>query len=282
MLTRVRAGARMARARLPRRALPPGLREDWVDDIPIVWVRPADGVDPKGSPVALWIDHFTGSARAVEPRLVELAGMGFTAVSIDPWLHGRRARRGINLPPRVFGDFQRHMWAILGRTALDAVRVLDWLQDNHTGPAPVAAGGVSMGGDIAVALGGLDQRVHRVAALAATPDWLRPGMMDPDEPTRPLPPGRPDRLSQWYYDHLNPMTNLERFTGRPAILFECGAEDTLVPAEAATRFRQSLAQPDQQVEVVVRAGLDHGQTMADPAANRHCLQWLGQVVSPPG
>jgi hypothetical protein len=55
-------------------------------------------------------------------------------------------------------------------------RMLDWV-DEHFGVAgPGVAGGVSMGGDVAVALAGVDPRIDRVAALVATPDWARPGM----------------------------------------------------------------------------------------------------------
>ena len=46
----------------------------------------------------------------------------------------------------------------------------------------IAAGGVSMGGDIAVALAAVDHRVTRVGAVVATPDWTRPGMTRVGEP----------------------------------------------------------------------------------------------------
>jgi cephalosporin-C deacetylase-like acetyl esterase len=66
--------------------------------------------------------------------------------------------------------------ALAGRTVLESLRVLDWV-DEHFGVAgPRVAGGVSMGGDVAVALAGVDPRIDRVAALVATPDSARPGM----------------------------------------------------------------------------------------------------------
>jgi hypothetical protein len=33
-----------------------------------------------------------------------------------------------------------------------------------------------MGGDVSIALAGIDERVSRVAAMIATPDWTRPRM----------------------------------------------------------------------------------------------------------
>ncbi len=74
-----------------------------------------------------------------------------------------------------------------------------------------------MGGDIAVAAAGLDHRVERVAAIIATPDWLRPGMQDLFNPGTVLPPGEPDAYAQYFYDHLNPLTHLAAFVHGPAI-----------------------------------------------------------------
>ena len=76
----------------------------------------------------------------------------------------------------MFGNFRRYMWPIIGQTALDATRIIDWASD-RLGVAPdIAMGGISLGGDISLAAAGLDTRITRVAAIIATPDWLRPGM----------------------------------------------------------------------------------------------------------
>src|SRR5260370_33684101 len=84
-------------------------------------------------------------------------------------------------------------------------------------PVFLSVGGLSMGGDIAAAAVGLDHRVERVAAIIATPDWLRPGMQDLFNPGTVLPPGEPDAYAQYFYDHLNPLTHLAAFVHGPAI-----------------------------------------------------------------
>lgn len=55
-------------------------------------------------------------------------------------------------------------------------RVLDWTADRFEVGGPHVAGGVSMGGDVALVLAGTDDRIALVSALVATPDWTRPGM----------------------------------------------------------------------------------------------------------
>ncbi len=151
------------------------------------------------------------------------------AVSLDPWRHGQRGTEsGEQIARRVFGNFRRHMWPILGQTTLDS-RVVDWaMADLHAGPE-VVAGGVSMGGDVAVALVGIDNRITRVAAIVATPDWTRPGMTDLFDPYRVLPQGQADAYPQWFHDQLDPLTHLHAYAHGPAITFECGADDTHVP-----------------------------------------------------
>jgi dienelactone hydrolase len=113
--------------------------------------------------------------------------------------------------------------------------VIDWaIEALGVDPLAVAVGGNSAGGDAAVAAAGLDSRVVAVAAIVSTPDWLRPGSMEP--------PGKPDLRSQACYDDACPMTNLAHYRlHQPAIAFHCGAVDTQVPPEAALRFRQALA-----------------------------------------
>lgn len=61
-----------------------------------------------------------------------------------------------------------------------------------------------MGGDVAVALAGIDHRVIRVAAIVATPDWTRPGMRDIRDPSRVLPQGDADHYAQWFFAASTP------------------------------------------------------------------------------
>ena len=65
------------------------------------------------------------------------------------------------------------MWPLAGRTVLESLRVLDWADQQFGVTCPRVAGGVSMGGDIAVALAGIDERITRVAVLVATPELRR-------------------------------------------------------------------------------------------------------------
>ena len=83
-----------------------------------------------------------------------------------------------------------------------------------------------MGGDVAVALAGIDHRIGRVAAIAATPDWTRPGMRDISDPSQVLPQGRPNAYHQWFYQPSDPLSHLSHYAHAPAIAFECGADDS--------------------------------------------------------
>ena len=93
-----------------------------VDGIPVVWIQP--GNQDGDARIALWLPWLTGTKETAIPFLRELAGRGFTTVSLDPWQHGERGTETAEqISSRVFGDFRRHMWPILGQTTLDALRV---------------------------------------------------------------------------------------------------------------------------------------------------------------
>src|SRR5512136_348256 len=150
------------------------LRTDhaWIDHIPALWIEPAQ----TARRLALWLPWFTGDKETTRPYLTQLARSGFVAVSFDPWEHGERARETTAaLEARVFGHYRRHMWPILAHTTEDVLRVIDWAVQRF-GASDVCAGGISMGGNVAVAAAGLDQRIRRVAALCATPDWQLAGL----------------------------------------------------------------------------------------------------------
>lgn len=125
-----------------------------------------------------------------------------------------------------------------------------------------------MGGDIAVAIAGIEPRIVCVAALNSTPDWLRAGTE--------MAPGEPDAYAQFFYDRLNPMTHLESYRRRPAISFECGAEDRHVPPEGALRFQEELREtysetPD-RLRVTLHPGVKHAST---ELMRTNSLDWLG-------
>jgi fermentation-respiration switch protein FrsA (DUF1100 family) len=140
-----------------------------------------------------------------------------------------------------------------------------------------------MGGDVAVALAGVDRRVTRVAAIVATPDWTRPGMHELADSSSLLPQGRADAYARWFYAHLDPLTHLDAYAHGPAITFESAANDTHVPPDGALRFQAALAAayPDdlERVRVTMHPGLGHVDALQAPAMAQNCLAWFRDLRS---
>ncbi len=250
-----------------------------VDSIPVLVARPDPAVDRRR--LAIWLPYFTGTKEAMAPTLERLARRGFTALSLDPWQHGERGTEtGDELSGRVFAGFRRGMWPILGQTTLDALRVLDWAIDQFEVSADVVAGGISMGGDISVALAGADHRVRRVAAVVATPDWTRPGMASIADASEVLDQGEPSGYAAWLYRALDPMTNLARFTHGPAIRFELGAADTHVPPHSAFAFVDALRAvaplAADRVQVIAHEGMGHLDAARDETVLAAAITWLAE------
>ena len=254
-------------------------RKAFVDGIPVAWIEPTNR--RCGNPLAIWLHALSRSKDDALPVLEELANAGFLAVSFDAWQHGERGTEsGDEILGRVFGNFRRYMWPILGQTTLDALRVIDWAVDEFRVGPEVVAGGVSMGGDVAVALARIEERVTRVATIVSTPDWARPGMRDLDDDSRILDQGQADAYSWWFYDRLNPLTHLEAYSRCPAITFECGGDDSHVPSDGAQRFRTAMTgrylQAANSIYVNVHPGVGHleaGRGRAI-AMKQNCLDWL--------
>jgi hypothetical protein len=146
------------------------------------------GPTPTSSPAGALAAPLAGTKQDALPILRRLAAAGFVAVSLDSWQHGQRGTEpGEQVAQRVFGNFRRHLWPILGQTTLDALRVTDWAMATLGSGPGVVAGGVSVGGDVAVALAGIDQRVSRVGAIVATPGWTRSATSTPTRAARRSP-----------------------------------------------------------------------------------------------
>lgn len=245
-----------------------------IGDVPVLEHLPG-GQEARG--LVVWIPPLGGDKERYAAQLEELAQRGYAAVGIDPRRHGERADLPAGrLSELVMSRFRATMWPILGGTVLDAMAVIDEELAAHRTGGPVLAGGVSMGGDIAIALAGVDPRVTRVAAIAATPDWTRPGMTPIGRPGRVIGQGEATAAGQWLRDHLEPLTHADRFRRDLVIRLDVGGADTHVPGEAAHRFAAALSQGPRrpQIDVLDHPGSDHPEMCHDPQVLEAALSWL--------
>jgi dienelactone hydrolase len=213
--------------------------------------------------------------------LERLAKRGFAAVTFELPGHGSRA----DCDPAdhvswVLSSFRRRMWPLLGQSTLESLRVVDWMREKFSVEGAIAAGGVSMGGDIAVALAGINEQVRWVSAIGATPDWTRPGMRRLGAGFPLIEQGSADGYAQWFYDGLDPLTHWQRFRRDLEVQFLCGAMDSHVPAEAAHRFRSLVNRDASNPTVTVRteAGLDHEAMVEGEAMYDHAADWFVTTI----
>lgn len=242
------------------------MNHTFVGQIPVSWVEPA--VSPSNRRLVIWLTGFSGSKESVKPQLDALAARGFVALSFDPYEHGERTRESRqDLATRVRGNIRRFFWPILAQTAEETPLVVDWAVQQLGVSPQVGMGGVSMGGDISVAAAGVDWRIRAVAAVVATPDWMRPGSFEY--------PGTPDAVAQAAYERRNPLTHLEAYRSRPAITFESGAVDRQVPPEAGERFVRALAPMyahcPERLRVTLHANVAHAFV---PPMLENSIQWF--------
>ena len=224
-----------------------------VDGIPLIYINPPSE-SKRPAKLVIWQDGFTGSKQKVVPQLRELASLGVVALSYDNAAHGQRAIKSDKLWQRVFkpGSFRSEMWPIIGQSVKDASKVIDWAIVNlGVDPASICMGGYSMGGDIAVAVAGVDDRVRCVVAIVSTPEWTRPHMERLDKPGELVKQGAASGLAQAYYDQYNPATHISRYSHLPAITFESGLDDFHIPASDAVAFVQELKRQHPQIEAQV-------------------------------
>lgn len=243
----------------------PALRTAQIGEIPVLWAEPPQAGYRR---LALWLHPFGGTKEGVEPLLLDLARRGFVAVSFDALHHGERLTETRDaFRARVRSNLRRHFWPILARTADEVPQVIDWAQAAFDIAPQVAIGGISMGGDSAVAAAAVDRRIERVAATLATPDWLRPGSLEP--------PGEADDVAWALYRSHNPLTNLAGYRHCPAITFECGETDRQVPPDGAIRFAEALrsAYADSPERLAVNLHAEVGHSFND-SMWRRALDWL--------
>ncbi len=237
------------------------MKSAWIDHVPAIWIEPE--APRLGRRLAIFLSGLSGTKENNISYLKDLARAGFVALSFDNWEHGERTRlTGQQVAQRSFSNFRRYMWVNIGQTALDTLRVIDWAVETLNVEPEVCMGGMSMGGDISVTAAGIDPRIKRVGAVVATPDWLRPGMLDLFDPAkRPLPTGTPDAYSRLFYELFNPITHLAHYAHAPEIHFVNGELDDHVPPEAAFRFKAALGElyppAAQNVTITMLPGLDH-------------------------
>ncbi|MFT3865512.1 MAG: hypothetical protein QM729_14680 [Solirubrobacterales bacterium] len=248
-------------------------RDEIVEGIPVILVEPAEA---GGAPV-LWMSYLGGYAARTLPMLERFAAAGHPAASFDAPGHGARGHGDRwEFAESVLAAFRRRMWPLLGQTTLEALRVLDWLAGEADVSDGFLVGGFSMGGDVAVALAGIDERVRRVAAVGSTPDWSRPGMCELRDPSRLVDQGEADAYARWFADQLDPTRHLDRYRREVAIDFELGADDHHIPEADARAFAAALAgldPPAAEVTIHVHPGLDHG-VVSDPTAQEAAAGFL--------
>ena len=242
-----------------------------VEQIPVTWAAP-ERSEPAAK-LVIWLAPGLMEMQAVEPVLERLAYAGYLAVSFDSWARGSRCLESLEtLMPRAAANFPLVAWPVLGHGALEVLRVADWAARTFDVAAPFAVGGDSLGGDIAVAAAGLDPRIGCVATTVATPDWRRTG--------GPLVPGVPDAYARYFYDRIDPLTNVASYAHRPALAFECGALDDRVPPDGARRFVAALAgvygdAAASRLRLTLHPGVGHESVSA---MMENCLDWLRRHV----
>lgn len=248
-----------------------------VTNIPVVWEEPGGGNERK---LVIWLPGFTDSKDSMQLYLRELAAAGYLALSFDPVDHGARSRlaTGDALDPATgsfvdpaTGKLYRHFWTIVAETAIEVPRLIDWASSELGVASAVGVGGISMGANIAVVATALDRRIVALATALPETDWLRPGSS--------IPLSAPNTSIQAHYDHYNPLTNLDHYQHCPAMLFQCGAEDPLIPADGAQRFvealRPSYTSCPEKLEIRLEPGVGHEftQTMWQTA-----LRWFKKFL----
>jgi len=241
-----------------------------LDHIPVIWEEPQSPNECNGN-LVIWLPGLSGDKDGLRNHLRLFADAGFVALSYDPYEHGERMKESREqFFEKLSRNKRRYFWPMIAMTAEEYPRVIDWaiekfgLADN----VRVMAGGISMGGDIALTAASIDHRIEAVAAIISTPDWLRPGTNEE--------PSHPDKYAWNCYHRGNPLTNMDKYKHAPAIRFLNGAQDDHVPPDGAHRLRAALTDvyaecPDRFVITEFPVGHDFTVDMFQGA-----LEWFKQ------
>jgi dienelactone hydrolase len=224
-----------------------------VDGVPVLWRAPA-----ASTAILIHVPAFSQTKEQTQPVLDRAFSLGFAAVAIDAYQHGARGTEDRDaLMRRVFANFRREMWTIIGETTFDVPRAAEWARARFGAKLPVHLTGLSMGGDVVVAAAPLIDDVASVNAVVATPDWQRPGMRDIASGEL-VPQGTPDAKARLFFERLNPIDHPEPYR-KLRIHFILGELDTHVPPEAAHSFKAIVngAQDRGPVRITEKAGLGH-------------------------
>jgi len=240
---------------------------DRCGDIPLIYLLP---VRQPRKRLVIFLSGFGAGKTKGQPYLELLSAAGFHALSFDPWQHeDRRIESQEELMARVHSNIRRHFWPILGRTIEEVPQVIDWAIDRfEIDPNRIGLGGISMGGDIAIAAAGIDRRIHVIGASLATPDWLRPGTKEKV--------GCPDEAAMEAFQRYNPMNHLRRYRHRPAIDLQCGAADPVTPPGSADYFMEIMMAYYGEEASRLRLQLHEGEHEMQDAMFANHLEWFIQ------
>lgn len=244
---------------------------EWIDGIPVIWREPAAPKAP--SHLAIWLPGFSGEKEHQAKYLDQLAELGYVAIAYDLYQHGeRRVEPQEAMIARVGSNRRKYFWEILGRTAEDMLRVVDWAVEKFEINGNIVVGGVSMGGDIALTAAAIDPRISGVCSVIATPEWLRTGAAEEQ--------GEPDTWTAQLYERLNPASHPEAYASRQVTIhFENAACDPFVPPHAARAFLDELrpmyGEAAGRLTLYETPDLDHQYI---ESMWQHSLQWFARQI----
>lgn len=250
---------------------------EYVGNIPIAYCLP--NKDKANNSIAIWLPYLGGDKEAASKELQILASRGYFSISIDPWLHGeRKGTLKRDIRDLVFNQFRFYMWQILGITTLDVFQIIDWAIDTFDLNDEVMIGGLSMGGDIAIALAGIDKRIKKVAAIGASPDWNRAGMTDVMDSKKIIEQGNPSNYGKWLYDKLNPTTNLKSFSKSLKLHIELGEFDTHINPQWTIAFKEAIyknySDTDDNIEIIINKGCNHLSLIQSPNIIERAIDFM--------